>query len=98
MQLSNPEEHRLQVNGVELAFFEWRRALRGGDAPILLAPATGFHTRVWDQSIGGLCGANTMLGLSTTVDVHRARIMEELGAQSLPDLFRRVVLTRGEKV
>jgi two-component system response regulator FixJ len=38
------------------------------------------------------------LGLSAkTVDVHRARIMEKLGAQSLPDLFRLVVLARGEK-
>lgn len=46
-----PEEHRVHVNGVELAFFEWRRALRGGDAPILLAHATGFHARVWDRTI-----------------------------------------------
>jgi FixJ family two-component response regulator len=39
------------------------------------------------------------LGLSAkTVDVHRARIMEKLGAQSLPDLFRLVVLARSEKV
>jgi FixJ family two-component response regulator len=39
------------------------------------------------------------LGLSAkTVDVHRARIMEKLGAQSLPDLFRLVVLARGQKV
>ncbi len=38
------------------------------------------------------------LGLSAkTVDVHRARIMEKLGAQSLPDLFRLVVLARGEQ-
>jgi len=38
------------------------------------------------------------LGLSPkTVDVHRAHIMEKLGAQSLPDLFRLVVLARGEQ-
>jgi two-component system response regulator FixJ len=38
------------------------------------------------------------LGLSAkTVDVHRARIMEKLGAQSLPDLFRLVVLARSQK-
>jgi FixJ family two-component response regulator len=36
------------------------------------------------------------LGLSPrTVDVHRFRLMHQLGAQSLPDLFRRVVLVRG---
>jgi pimeloyl-ACP methyl ester carboxylesterase len=36
---------------VELAYFEWRRELRGRDAPILLVHATGFHARVWDQMI-----------------------------------------------
>jgi len=36
------------------------------------------------------------LGVSPrTVDVHRFRLMRQLGAQSLPDLFRRVVLVRG---
>jgi two-component system, LuxR family, response regulator FixJ len=36
------------------------------------------------------------LGLSPrTVDVHRFRLMHQLGAPSLPDLFRRVVLVRG---
>jgi two-component system response regulator FixJ len=38
------------------------------------------------------------LGLSPrTVDVHRFRIMHVLGADSLPDLFRLVVLVRGPK-
>ncbi len=37
------------------------------------------------------------LGVSPkTVDVHRARLMARLGAQSLPDLFRLVLLARGE--
>jgi len=36
------------------------------------------------------------LGVSPrTVDVHRFRLMRQLGAESLPDLFRRVVLVRG---
>jgi two-component system, LuxR family, response regulator FixJ len=36
------------------------------------------------------------LGVSPrTVDVHRFRLMHQLGAQSLPDLFRLVVLVRG---
>jgi FixJ family two-component response regulator len=36
------------------------------------------------------------LGVSPrTVDVHRFRLMHQLGAQSLPDLFRRVLLVRG---
>lgn len=38
------------------------------------------------------------LGVSPrTVDVHRFRLMHQLGAQSLPDLFRRVLLVRGGK-
>jgi FixJ family two-component response regulator len=37
------------------------------------------------------------LGVSPrTVDVHRFRLMHQLGAQSLPDLFRRVLLVRGK--
>ena len=36
------------------------------------------------------------LGVSPrTVDVHRFRLMHQLGAQSLPDLFRLVLLVRG---
>jgi two-component system response regulator FixJ len=38
------------------------------------------------------------LGLSVkTVDVHRSHIMERLEAQSLPDLFRLLLLARGER-
>ena len=47
----SPREHRTQVNGVEIAYFEWRPELRDRQAPILLAHATGFHARVWDQVI-----------------------------------------------
>lgn len=37
------------------------------------------------------------LGVSPrTVDVHRFRLMHQLNAQSLPDLFRRVLLVRGK--
>lgn len=36
------------------------------------------------------------LGVSPrTVDVHRFRLMHQLRAQSLPDLFRRILLVRG---
>jgi len=42
------------VNGVELAWFEWRSDLRGSEPTILLAHATGFHARVWDQTIRAL--------------------------------------------
>ena len=40
-----PREFRRAVNGITLVGFEWEGA---GD-PILLAHATGFHARVWDE-------------------------------------------------
>ena len=46
-----PKQHRVRVNGVELAYFEWRPELRGVAAPFLLVHATGFHARVWDPVI-----------------------------------------------
>jgi pimeloyl-ACP methyl ester carboxylesterase len=46
-----PEERRVRVNGVELAYFEWRPMRRGREASILLAHATGFQARVWDRVI-----------------------------------------------
>jgi hypothetical protein len=48
----DPTLHRARVNGIELAYFEWGRAVQGRDATLLLAHATGFHARVWDQMIG----------------------------------------------
>jgi lipase len=45
-------EFRARVNSVELAFFEWP----GSGAPILLAHATGFHARCWDQVVERLPG------------------------------------------
>ena len=47
-------ERRVRANGLELAFVEWRPELRGREPAILLAHATGFHARVWDQVIGHL--------------------------------------------
>lgn len=46
-----PKEGRVRVNGVELAYCEWRPELRGREAPILLVHATGFHARVWDPVV-----------------------------------------------
>ncbi len=49
----SPIEHRLNANGIELCLFEWGR--RAPDAPtFLLAHATGFHARCWDQVIDHL--------------------------------------------
>jgi FixJ family two-component response regulator len=51
--------------------------------------------------LAGLLAGKSSKGIATdlslspkTVDAHRARLMERLGAESLPDLFRRVAMTR----
>jgi len=51
-----PKLHHLEVNGLSLACFEWRAALRGQAPTLWLVHATGFHGRVWDQVIGHLPG------------------------------------------
>jgi lipase len=47
----NPIERRVRANGIELAIFEWHTQRRDAAPPILLAHATGFHARCWDQVI-----------------------------------------------
>ena len=47
-----PVESRVEVNGVEIALFEWP----GRDPPVFLCHATGFHARCWDQIIAHLPG------------------------------------------
>ena len=46
-----PTEHRVQANGIELAFFEWGRAFIGREPSLLMVHATGFHARCWDPVI-----------------------------------------------
>lgn len=46
-----PKEHRIRVNGVELAYFEWGSASTSGEPTLLFAHATGFHARCWDEVI-----------------------------------------------
>ena len=60
--MSEPTEHRAQLNGIELAWFEWGRAHRGARPSILFVHATGFHARVWDGVIRQL-GARHVLSL-----------------------------------
>ena len=47
-----PREIRRDVNGVAIVGFEWA----GEGAPILLAHATGFHARVWDEVVRRMPG------------------------------------------
>jgi pimeloyl-ACP methyl ester carboxylesterase len=48
---SEPVEHQLNANGINLTYFEWGKA---GDQPVLLIHATGFHARCWDQVVAAL--------------------------------------------
>lgn len=50
-QASTPTLHRVQVNGVGLAYFEWNADLKGREPTLLMVHATGFHGRVWDPVI-----------------------------------------------
>jgi pimeloyl-ACP methyl ester carboxylesterase len=47
-----PIEASMTVNGVSLTYFEWGRG--SGGPPIVLAHATGFHARCWDQVVAKL--------------------------------------------
>jgi lipase len=51
---ADPMEQRVRANGIELAYCEWRRELRGQEPTILLAHAAGFHARCWNQVIARL--------------------------------------------
>ena len=58
--LDTPQLHFVQANGIRLAYFEWRAALRGRLPTLLLVHATGFHGRVWDQVIHHLPGRHVI--------------------------------------
>ncbi len=49
-----PTEHRVEANGIELAYFEWGRAHRAAGPTLLLVHATGFHARCWDPVVSRL--------------------------------------------
>ena len=46
-----PSEHHAQLNGVELCWFEWQGRAASENPTVLMAHATGFHARCWDQVI-----------------------------------------------
>ena len=43
-----PIEYRGTFNGTDLCWFEWGEP-KAGETSLLLAHATGFHARCWDQ-------------------------------------------------
>jgi pimeloyl-ACP methyl ester carboxylesterase len=55
-----PKLHHITANGLSLACFEWRAALRGAAPTLWMVHATGFHGRVWDQVIHHLPGRHVI--------------------------------------
>lgn len=49
-----PLQHQLDCDGLSMACFEWRPEQRGRTPTLLCVHATGFHARVWDQTIAHL--------------------------------------------
>ena len=45
-----PQEHRLQINGIEIVVFEWGTQ-QVGQPTLVFAHANSFHARVWDAVI-----------------------------------------------
>jgi pimeloyl-ACP methyl ester carboxylesterase len=48
---ARPKAHRFSANGIEQACFEWNADARGNGPTLLLAHATGFHARCWDEVV-----------------------------------------------
>ena len=49
-----PRLHQVDDKDLRLACHEWRPALRGSTPTVLLVHATGFHGRVWQQTVDRL--------------------------------------------
>jgi lipase len=58
--MQQPTQHRLTVDGITLAAFEWHADRRGRGGTILLAHATGFHARCWDRVVAQLGGRHVI--------------------------------------
>lgn len=52
--MNEPVLSKIKANDIEMAVFEWHSELRGKSPTVVLAHATGFHARCWDQVIGHL--------------------------------------------
>ncbi len=48
---ATPKQHRFQASGAQITYFEWGEP---GGTPVFLTHATGFHARVWDQTVAAL--------------------------------------------
>ncbi|NIB39652.1 alpha/beta hydrolase [Pseudomaricurvus alkylphenolicus] len=54
MPQSQPNHQLINANGGELSVYQWGEAFRGEAPTLVLAHATGFHARCWDQVISHL--------------------------------------------
>jgi lipase len=59
--VNEPVERRVRVNGIELAYVEWRAASHEGGRVFLFAHATGFHARIWNRTIAALEPGNRVI-------------------------------------
>ena len=57
---THPHLQHTLANGILQASFEWRPALQGQGPTLWLVHATGFHARVWDQTIAHLPGRHVI--------------------------------------
>ena len=57
---THPHLQHTLANGISQASFEWRPALRGSGPTLWLVHATGFHARVWDETIAHLPGRHVI--------------------------------------
>ena len=57
---THPHLQHTLANGISQASFEWRPALQGQGPTLWLVHATGFHGRVWDQTIAHLPGRHVI--------------------------------------
>ncbi len=51
IELMPPVNHRANINGLALSWWEWRGDPANGEAPLFFAHATGFHARIFDAVI-----------------------------------------------
>lgn len=91
------------IEKIELALEQNERALEEtaerGDVQARVASLTSRERQVMDIVVDGRTNKAmaTELGLSErTVEIHRARVMSKMGADSLPDLVKMALRARGD--
>lgn len=60
LKCASPVERSFQATGARICWFEWGNP---SSPPLLLIHATGFHARVWDQTIAALPGDHHVIAV-----------------------------------